>query len=81
MRRQSVFRKKLNFGKSTNVKIDKDDNGEYGENCQKPDSSTSVQRTDKEKELELELELEQETRCQSNNGTWMEERSKLLTVA
>ena len=71
-----MFRKKLNFGNSTNVKMEKDDNGDYSENCQKPDLRTEIYQLNEEKD-----KLEQESRCQSTNGKWMEERRKLLKVA
>ena len=56
--------------------MEKDDNGDYSENCQKPDLRNEIYQLNEEKD-----KLEQESRCQSTNGKWMEERRKLLKVA
>jgi hypothetical protein len=56
---------------------------DYGNDCQKPDYDeavdeflSSIKRTEEEAK-----ELEEETRFQSENGKWLEERRKLLTAS
>jgi hypothetical protein len=61
---------------------------DYGNDCQKPDMEkpdydetvdeflSSIKRTEEEAK-----ELEEETRFQSENGKWLEERRKLLTAS